>query len=177
LVGWGAGEGDLRPFPQVEVAVRQGVLWVRSPYLCEGYDGPGGSLQRDGDGFATVGDRGALRDGRLLVHGRGDETVLTGGTVVHCADVEATLRPVAHGELVVVGVPHPRLGQVVTAVLTDPGDLPATRMVGRSTLDRAAQPRLWFTLERLPLTAAGKVDRAALTRWLSAGGRGVRRLP
>ena len=61
FVAWGAHADDLRPFPGVEVSVREGEVWVRSPYLCTGYDGPPGPLRRDGDGFATVGDRGSMR--------------------------------------------------------------------------------------------------------------------
>ena len=87
----------------------------RSPFLCEGYDGPPGDLRRDPSGFATVGDRGTLVDGVLRVAGRGSEAVVTGGATVLVADVEAALRPVVAGALVVVGLPHPELGQVVAA--------------------------------------------------------------
>ena len=38
--------------PGVDVVVRDGEVWVRSPYLCLGYDGPPGPLRRDPDGFA-----------------------------------------------------------------------------------------------------------------------------
>ena len=58
FVAWGAHADDLRPFPGVEVAVRDGEVWVRSPYVCSGYDGSPGPLRVDPDGFATVGDRG-----------------------------------------------------------------------------------------------------------------------
>src|SRR4051812_12098228 len=39
FVAWGRHEEDLRPFPAVEVQIRDGVLWVRSPYVSDGYDG------------------------------------------------------------------------------------------------------------------------------------------
>ena len=67
FVGWGGHAGDLRAFPGVTVQVREEEIWVRSPYLCDGYDGPSGPLRRDGSGFATVGDRGELSDGWLTV--------------------------------------------------------------------------------------------------------------
>jgi acyl-CoA synthetase (AMP-forming)/AMP-acid ligase II len=161
FVAWGPHGDGLRPFPGVEVEVRKGELWVRSPFLCEGYAGLPGALRRDPDGFATVGDRGTLRDGVLRVAGRGSTAVTTGGATVLVADVETALRPGLRGEVVVVGLPHPRLGQVLAAVVTDEGDLAAAREAARSLVD-AHRPRRWFRVQRLPVTAAGKVDRSAL---------------
>jgi acyl-CoA synthetase (AMP-forming)/AMP-acid ligase II len=167
FVAWGPHEDGLRPFSEVEVEVRDGEVWVRSPFLCEGYDGAPGGLRRDADGFATVGDRGALVDGVLRVAGRGSEAVTTGGVTVLVADVEEALRPRVSGELVVVGLPHPGLGQVVAAVVTDAADLTAARGAARS-LEGALRPRRWFHVARLPVTAAGKVDRPALAAALAA---------
>ena len=94
FVAWGAHADDLTPFPGVDVVVRDGEVWVRTPYLCLGYDGPPGPLRTDPDGFATVGDRGVLADGRLLVSGRSD-AVTVGGATVEPADVEVVLREAA----------------------------------------------------------------------------------
>lgn len=162
FVAWGPHEEELRPFPGAEVEVREGEVWVRSPFLCEGYDGPPGDLRRDPAGFATVGDRGTLVDGLLRVAGRGSDAVVTAGATVRVADVEAALAPSASGAVVVVGLPHPRLGQLVAAVVTDAADLPGARREARS-LPATHRPRRWFHVPVLPLTPAGKVDRPALT--------------
>jgi acyl-coenzyme A synthetase/AMP-(fatty) acid ligase len=163
FVAWGSHEDDLAPFPGVEVAVRDGVLWARSPYLA---DVP------TTDGFATVGDRAELVDtpegSRLRVLGRGDAAVVTSGATVLVEDVEAVLRPAVAGEVVVLGVPHADLGQVVAAVLTDADDAAACReAVGR--LGGSHRPRHWYAVEALPRTAAGKVDRAAVARLVADG--------
>ena len=176
FVAWGSHEEDLTPFPEVEVEVRSSELWVRSPYLCEGYDGAPGPLRFDDDGFATVGDRGALVDGRVVVTGRGSEAVTSGGATVQVADVEHVLRRAVAGDVHVVGVPHPDLGQVVAAVLTESLSLPAARAASRSSLTAAQRPRLWCELRTPPLTASGKVDRAALAELVTAMGPDVRRL-
>lgn len=175
FVAWGTHEQNLRPFPEVEVAARTGVLWVRSPFLCAGYDGFPGALHRAPDGFATVGDYGWFANGHLVVTGRGTESVNTGGVIVRVADVEHVLRPVVEGEVLVLGVPHRGLGQVVAAVLSNASSLPRARALARSSLAPTQRPRLWFQIAEPPLTEAGKVDRVALTR-LVASGRGVRRL-
>lgn len=177
FVAWGSHEGDLRPFPEVEVVLCDGILWARSPHICEGYDGAGGPLERDGDGFATVGDRGLLVDGLVRVAGRGTDSVTTSGATVHVADVEQALRPVVTGDLVVVGVPHPELGEVVVAVLTDASSLPAARVEARRALAASHQPRRWFHVADLPLTPGHKVDRVALARLLASPTGDVRRLP
>ena len=177
FVGWGTHADDLRPFPQVDVVVRGGVVWVRSPYLCQGYAGPPGALRRDGDGFATVGDRGALQDGRLRIDGRGEEALVTGGATVLVADVEPALRTAGPGQVVVVGLPHPELGAVVAAVLTDAAAQPAMRRAARELLESTHRPRLWFSVAELPVTGAGKVDRCRLQEMLVSSAAGVRRLP
>ena len=176
FVAWGSHEADLQPFPQVEVVVREGVLWVRSPYLCEGYAGLSGSLRTEGDGYATVGDRGWFTQGHLVVSGRGTAVVTTAGATVHVADVEGVLRPAVEGEVVVVGVPHAELGEVLAAVLTDALSFQRARAIARGTLAPAQQPRLWFEVRHLPLTSAGKVDRSTLAALLTANEGSTRRL-
>jgi long-chain acyl-CoA synthetase len=175
FVAWGAHADDLHPFPGTEVEIRQQEIWVRSPYLCSGYDGPAGALRRDEDGFATVGDRGLLSAGRLVVLGRPD-AVTTGGATVAVADVEAALRPGAKGEVVVFGVPHPTLGAVLAVALTRAEDHHRLSAVARERLDGALRPRLWFHVAALPLTPAGKLDRAALVSSVSSADDRVRRL-
>ena len=170
FVAWGSSEEDLRPFPGVEVQIRADAIWVRSPYLSLGYDGGvDGPFAMDDDGFATVGDRGSLDQGLLTVTGRGTELVLTGGATVLVADVEEALRRATGSDVVVVGVPHPRLGHLVGAVVTDPAASVRLHAVARAELTPAQRPRLWFSVPSLPVTAGGKVDRTALSALAAAG--------
>lgn len=182
----------LEPFPQVDVDVRDGVIWARSPWLADGYlPGQSGPMLRDEDGFATVGDLGRWdTTSGLVVLGRGDDVVTTGGATVVCADVEAALLSLPGVTAVaVVGTPHPDLGEVVEAVVvgthlpptnadpahTEPArldptetvdpdptnlDLAHVREAAARLLDRTQLPRRWHVWPDLPLTTAGKVDRA-----------------
>lgn len=172
FVAWGTCESDLRAFPGVEVECREGVLWVRSPFTCTGYAGPPGPMRRDDRGFVSVGDRGELIDGMVRVLGRGEEAILTGAATVQVADVEAVLREAVSGSVVVLGLPHAELGQVVSAVLTDPGDLADARTAARAGLAPEQRPRWWFHLADLPMTAAGKTDRATLRALITAPSAG-----
>jgi long-chain acyl-CoA synthetase len=169
FVAWGTHEGDLRAFPGVDVAIRDGEIWAHSPYLARGYAGEPGPLRFAADGFATVGDRGSLTGGVLTVAGRGSSTVITAGATVLVADVERALRQASGSEVFVLGIEHPRLGALVTAVLTDRTAHPRARAAARTQLSRAQRPVWWFHVPELPLTDAGKVDRAALADLVAAG--------
>ncbi len=172
--------GGLRPFPGVEIQVRDGAIWARSPYLCTGYLDGTGPLRADLDGWAGVGDRGELRpDGTLAVSGRGDDGFSVGGQVVVASDVEQVLGAVTGvAELVCVAEPHARLGERVVAVVrpqpgTDP--VPALRDLARRRLPSAARPVRYVVVAELPRTAGGKVARAVLRERVTTAGRPGRR--
>ena len=63
--------------------------------------------------------------------------------------------------MAVIGVPHSRLGQVLTAVIEPvPGaDLRGLRTGARQLLHGESLPRRWFLTDRLPRTPSGKVTR------------------
>lgn len=186
----GDREGDeamegYRPFPGVEVQVRDGLLWSRSPYQAYGYlqapeespekphdDGPlrhdDGPLRRDAQGFATVGDHAVLRQvaggpARVQVLGRADAAVTVSGHTVIAEEVELALRAAPGiGDVVVVGVPDPVHGQRIAALWTGSSDADIRGAV--AALPRPARPRSWHHLPALPRTTGGKPDRAAARR-------------
>lgn len=164
FIAWGTASDDLRAFPGVEIEVREGVIHSRSPYVSSGYAGTGspGVMERDDDGWVSVGDRGVLDDGVLRVAGRGSDAVTTAGATVLVADIESVLRPLARGEVIVTGLAHERLGAIVVAAVTEPADAPMLAEAARRLLPAAQRPRRWFELVRVPLTAAGKIDREAI---------------
>ena len=171
-------DGDgLRPFPGVEVSVRDGELWVRSPFIAAGYAGVAGPLRR-ADGWATVGDRAELVDGRLRVRGRADDAILSASATIVPEEVEGVLRS-APGvrDAVVFGLPRERIGALVAALveLDGTGDDGGRglRAIVQTRLAPAHRPRLWFEGE-LPRTASGKPARAEAARRAQAGE--VRRL-
>ncbi|MEV1178838.1 AMP-binding protein [Nonomuraea sp. NPDC049784] len=186
-------DGDgLRPFPGVEIEVRPtpgaagalGEVWVRSPWLADGYLGDAaGPLRRDGDGWVTVGDVAEpYRVGEVLrVRGRGDGAIQTGGATVVPEDVEEVLRKVPGvGDIVVIGSPHPSLGSVVTAVIEAECASPPPRALleamARSGLDAAQRPRRWYAVPSLPRTQTGKPARALVAARLADGDPDIRRL-
>ena len=164
FVAAGSSADDLRPFAGVDVEIRDGVVWVRSPYLSDGYaEGADGPFRREGD-WATVGDLGRVDGDSLVVLGRPGH-IVTGGATVSLAEVEAALGAAARSPFAVIGLPHASLGSVLAVVVTDPADEGRLRQHARA-LPRAQRPRLWYRRPALPMTPAGKVDRAALAESL-----------
>jgi long-chain acyl-CoA synthetase len=165
-----------RPFPGVEIEIRDeagdpgadsGLVWVRSPYLFEGYVGASGVESPLGeDGFMTVGDVGSLGPRGLSLSGRASNMVITGGKNVHPEEVEA--RMADHPALrycVVAGVPHPHWGEEIVAfvVFTGKGHQPDGEDLRGYLRGKVASykiPKRWFRVEAIPLTRAGKTDRS-----------------
>lgn len=157
------GDG-LRAFPGVDLAVRDGEVWVRSPFVASGYLGAVGPLRRDG-AWATVGDRAELRNGRLILRGRSDGAILSASATIVPDEVEATLRGIPGvRDAVVFGMPRSGVGALVAAFVElahgEPGDL---RAAARARLAPAHRPRRWFFGE-IPRTPSGKPARAEILR-------------
>ena len=105
--------------------------------------------------------------GRLVVLGRADEAISTGGLTVMPGPVEAVLgRHPAVTECAVFGVADDRLGQrVVAAVVAAPGTAPVLaelREFVAQSLDATAAPRELHLVAELPRRGIGKLDRRAL---------------
>ena len=169
------------PLDGVRVAVRDGRLEVAGATLAAGYVRADGSvldvggdspfLVRDGVRWVRTADLGSIgTDGRVRVHGRADDVIVTGGINVHPAAVERVLHAAESvADVVVVGLPDAEWGSSVTAVVVAaPGgpapDLAALRARVGAELGRAHAPRSLAVVPRLPLLGPGKVDRAGAAR-------------
>jgi O-succinylbenzoic acid--CoA ligase len=124
------------------------------------------------DGWLRTGDLGRLDTrGRLTVLARRTDLILSGGENVYPAEVEAVLA--AHpgvAEVAVVGRPDSRWGQVPVAVVVPrpAAVLDDLRSWARARLAAFKVPAEVLPATRLPRTAAGKVDRAAVEAAVTA---------
>jgi O-succinylbenzoic acid--CoA ligase len=105
--------------------------------------------------------------GRLVLHGRLDDVIVTGGVKVSPAIVESRLAAVPGvAESLVVGVIDPDWGQAVTAVVTAAGRAPTLEDVRAALADLppAFRPRHLVLVDRLPILGPGKPDRMSARR-------------
>ncbi|WP_329408103.1 acyl--CoA ligase [Nocardia vinacea] len=148
-----------------------GEIVARGPMtpLCYVGDPELDTRYRTDDGWVRTGDLGVLDgEGRLHVVGRLKEIVIRGGANISPAEVEQLLA--AHPDVRDVacfGVPHPTLGERLAAcVVPRPGHTPDLEgLCAHLTahgLERAKHPESMVLLDALPLTPAGKPDRAAM---------------
>jgi malonyl-CoA/methylmalonyl-CoA synthetase len=105
--------------------------------------------------------------GRVRLVGRAKDLVISGGMNVQPAEVEAALDAVPGVlESAVIGLPHPDLGEGVTAVVVPDGSRPldeATVLAGiADRLARYKQPRRVLFADALPRNAMGKVEKPVL---------------
>ncbi|MEO6570150.1 MAG: AMP-binding protein [Ilumatobacteraceae bacterium] len=155
---------DRRPLDGVDLRVVEGEVHVRGPMLLRCYRD--GTVPLDADGWFATGDLGALEpDGRIAVHGRRGDLIISGGENVWPEPVEARLRE-HHGvaDVAVVGVPDPEWGQSVTAVVVpvDPARPPTLddlRDWVKSSLPAYCAPRRVVVRATLPRTTLGKLKR------------------
>ena len=131
------------------------------------------SFSKDVDGTAwfRTDDVGHFDEDVLVVDGRIDDLINTGGLKVVPRLVEAALVQLdTIAEAIVVGSPDPEWGQVVSAaIVVAPGSSPPTleevRDRLRGMLPDHVLPRRLATLPELPLRGPGKPDRAAVRRY------------
>jgi O-succinylbenzoic acid--CoA ligase len=164
------GSGGLKGSPPVDGGADGGEILVRGPMLFRGYRGdPAGTAAALRGGWLRTGDLGRLDPGsRLVVLGRSDDLIVTGGVNVHPVEVEAVLA--AHPAVAAVGVgglPDPRWGQRVAAYVVprDPAAPPTLAELRAFALERLAAakaPRELVLVPALPRGPSGKLLRRLL---------------
>lgn len=148
-----------------EVAVGQaGELHVRGGHVMAGYwNKPKETAQVLQDGWLATGDL-AYRDadGYYYICGRRKEMYISGGENVFPAEIEEVLLTHSNvAEVAVVGVPHPKWGEVGRAylVLKQPAHHSEEELLlhCQKVLAKYKIPKEYVVMDSLPKSAAGKV--------------------
>ncbi|KUP96656.1 class I adenylate-forming enzyme family protein [Thermobifida cellulosilytica] len=146
-----------RPLPAGEV----GEIVCRGPsVMLQYWNRPEATAEALRGGWFHTGDMG-YRDSRGYLHitDRRNDMIITGGENVYPREVEAVL--IEHpdiADVAVVGLPDPKWGQTVTAVLV--GQAPADEELSAWARQRLAGykvPRRWVRVPELPRNVTGKV--------------------
>lgn len=151
------------PLPEGE----EGEVCVRSAFNMLGYweDPEATAATIKAGRWLHTGDIGRIDDGKLRLTSRRSDLILRGGENVYPAEVENVLteHPDVH-ECIVLGAPHPDLGQEVGAVIVArAGTAPTEQELTAYARERLAYfkvPSRWrITGDALPRGASGKVIR------------------
>lgn len=166
-----AAEGVGRVYPGVQLQIRGvdgtvlgpgglGEVWVRSPYLCEGYGDPHGLPPLKRRGWMSVGEMGWMEQGELHLAGRAGRMVTVADQNVFPEEIEGFLMALPGVRRAVVLPRHDRMrGHVIVAVLQgDPAQEAAILQAARARLGPLKMPRAVIWREVWPETASGKVD-------------------
>jgi O-succinylbenzoic acid--CoA ligase len=167
-----------RPLDGVEIALGPGQrVELAGPTLALGYIGgepvssPSRFFQQGSQRWFASSDRGHFTtNGTLVVEGRLDHAITTGGFTVAPERIETVLRSVPGVvDALVVGLPHAHWGQEVVALVVAPAWasndaptlLPALREAAKTQLEPAAAPHRTALVEKLPVLPSQKPDRRA----------------
>ena len=127
-------------------------------------------------GFGSFGDMGYVdEDGFIYIADRRRDMIVTGGANVYPAEVEAVLTE--HPgvlDVVVIGLPDPEWGHRVHAIVEarDPAHPPTTdelREHSKARLSSYKVPKTYETVEQIPRSGAGKVNRSGLVEERASG--------
>ena len=137
-----------KPFDGVKVFVRDGLIYVDTPFRAENIPTP-----------ATVGDRGRIERGELIFEGRGEDFINRGGVKVSALAVEQKIAAIAGVEAAaVVKIPDNLRGDNFIAYVVGRVD----KKTIRQALTPAESPKEIIFVDALPLNSSGKVDKKSL---------------
>ncbi len=162
------------PLDGVQVAIRgdddnspaeSGRIWISGPVLLSRYRGQLAGQAALRDGWFRTGDLGRLdSSGRLVVRGRADDVINTGGHKVVPGEVAAALQTCPGvRDVAVMGQPDAEWGERVIAAVVpaDPADPPALELLRlhvRESLPRYAAPSRIVMVDAVPMLPSGKHD-------------------
>lgn len=160
-----------RPLPGVGLSIAaDGRIRIAGGQLMRGYldaeDTPGLGLE---DGSFLSGDLGRIDDhGRLIVLGRADDMLISGGRNIHPQEIEARLCECPGiVDSAVTATPDPVWGDIITALVVASGETGAIERWCRESLPAALRPRRIVRVSALPRTPLGKLERKALPALLA----------
>ena len=155
---------------RIKIDDEDGRIWLAGPVLFSGYRG---GPRVPGDQWLRTGDLGRMDSaGRLVVRGRADDVINTGGALVVPGEVAAALQTCPGvRDVAVLGQPDPEWGERVVAVVVpaDPADPPTLEMLRlhvKERLPRYAAPSRVVMIDAVPMLPSGKHDLARLRREL-----------
>ena len=170
-----------KPFEGVDVTLADvdpetgnGDIWVRSPYLADGYDDPNATGATWRDGWVCVGEQGSFDAlGNLYIAGRKGRMFLVADKNVFPEDIETLILAHTNAQAcAVLAQPEPLRGaRAVVCVASDDAEVVQdVHLIIKNTLPphlHAAQLR-HFLIDDWPVLPSGKPDLRRLAQLIEA---------
>ena len=143
-----------------------GIISIASKSLATTYlNAPEAWSERIRNGYFVTTDIGHIEDGKLIVTGRSDDVIITGGENVSLVEVESVVKDTFAGiDCAAFALPDLQWGQSLQLAIA--GDVkPEQSAINEyltSKISRAAKVKNFIYIAELPRTSLGKVDRAKL---------------
>lgn len=150
-------------YPGVELRVIDDEVWVKSPYLFEGYASDPGSARWQ-DGWLSVGEMGSLKDGQLYLAGRATRMVKVADQAVYPEEIETfLLAQTGVTQAAVLPRPDGLRGLHLVAVLQgDAAQAQAIHQALRAQFGPLKSPKALIWRDEFALLPSGKPDLARL---------------
>lgn len=145
-----------------------GEILARGAYSMEGYyEMPEKTAETMEDGWIHTGDIGKRdEDGYVYIVDRDSDVIVSGGMNVYSVTVEDVVQQHEQvANVAVIGVPDDEWGEAVTAVVVPDGDTVDRADIQSFCESRLADyevPKAVETVEELPTTPYGKIDKKSL---------------
>ncbi len=149
----------------VDVAINdQGVIKIRGAVMASDYLNSSNHFELH-DGWFTTNDLGEMKDGKLIVLGRYDDVIITGGENLSLMAIEAVLSVrFPDLECAAFGVKDPQWGEALHIAIVGKANENEISLYLEGALGQIAKPKGIHSIESLPLLGIGKVDRSTLAR-------------
>jgi O-succinylbenzoic acid--CoA ligase len=157
------------PLDSVEVGTTaEGAIKIKGPTLALTYvDDPRSWDQALMDGWFVTHDFGTVNSGKLIVQGRIDDVIISGGEKVSLTAIETALASrYSDNEFAAFAVPDAEWGMALYVAIAGNPSISTDEVSAHlaHSLGNVAKPRGFLTLAALPVIGIGKVDRKALTQ-------------
>lgn len=160
---------DGMPLDCVDVKVTmEGRIKIRGPILASTYlNDPLGWDRVLDDGWFVTNDLGTFDSGKLKIHGRVDDVIISGGEKISLNAVEVALNShYANNEFAAFAIDDPEWGSALYVAIAGDTSISTDEVSSylAQSLGNVAKPKGFLVLPVLPLIGVGKVDRRALAQ-------------
>ncbi|MFM7542088.1 MAG: AMP-binding protein [Actinomycetales bacterium] len=148
------------PLAGVSISIRNGRVALTGPQLASGYLEGNFPIE---DGWFITSDLGEIVDGKLIIHGRVDDQIISGGEKISLSAVETFLQSeFSNQDIVAFSKADPEWGEKLCIATTQALSLDAVSHKLKSRFGSHVSPKEIHTVTDIPYLSIGKPDRKRL---------------